>query len=119
MKKNIVIIILTLAVALLIGFTSCSTSKTTGTTTGTTASGNTVNIVNFSFVPGTLPISVGTTVTWTNSDSTTHHVASDTGVFDSGDMAPNATFSYTFNSTGTFPYHCSIHTYMKGTIAVH
>ena len=116
MKKNIVLmIILTLSVAMLIGFTSCSTSKTTGTTT----SGSTVNIVNFSFVPGTLPISVGTTVTWTNSDSTTHHVASDTGVFDSGDMAPNATFSYTFNNTGTFPYHCAIHTYMKGTIVVH
>ena len=116
MKKNIVLmIILTLSVAMLIGFTSCSTSKTTGTTT----SGSTVNIVNFSFAPGTLPISAGTTVTWTNSDSTTHHVASDTGVFDSGDMAPNATFSYTFNTTGTFPYHCSIHTYMKGTIAVH
>ena len=120
MKKNIVLmIILTLAVTLLIGLMSCSTSKTTGTTTGTTASGNTVNIVNFSFAPGTLPISAGTTVTWTNNDSTTHHVASDTGVFDSGDMAPNATFSYTFKSTGTFPYHCSIHTYMKGTIAVH
>jgi len=116
MKKNIVLmIILTLSVAMLIGFTSCSTSKTTGTTT----SGSTVNIVNFSFVPGTLPISAGTTVTWTNSDSTTHHVASDTGVFDSGDMAPNATFSYTFNNTGTFPYHCAIHTYMKGTIVVH
>ena len=116
MKKNIVLmIILTLSVAMLIGFTSCSTSKTTGTTT----SGSTVNIVNFSFVPGTLPISVGTTVTWTNSDSTTHHVASDTGVFDSGDMATNATFSYTFNNTGTFPYHCAIHTYMKGTIVVH
>lgn len=36
----------------------------------------------------------------------------------SGNLAPNATFSYTFNSAGTFLYHCSIHTYMKDTIIV-
>jgi plastocyanin len=63
-------------------------------------------------------VKAGTTVTWTNNDSTTHHVASDTGVFDSGNLSPNTTFSYTFNNAGTFPYYCTIHTYMTGTIIV-
>jgi plastocyanin len=120
MKKNIVlIIILLLTVSLWFSLPGCSTSKTTAATTGTTTSGSTINIVNFNFTPGTLTLSAGTTVTWTNNDSTTHHVASDIGIFDSGDMSPNTTFSYTFNNTGTFPYHCTIHTYMKGTVIVH
>lgn len=119
MKKSIIsAIILMLSAVLLISITGCSSSKTTAPTTVTSTSGNSVNIVNFAFTPGTLNISVGTTVTWTNSDSVTHHIASDTGVFDSGDMSQNATYSFTFNNAGTFPYHCAIHTYMKGTIIV-
>jgi plastocyanin len=119
MKKFIVLaIILMLSAALLVGVSGCSTSKTTALTTVTSTSGNDVSIVNFSFTPETRTVSVGTTVTWTNNDSATHHVASDTGVFDSGDMSQNATFSFTFNNTGTFHYHCTIHTYMKGTIIV-
>jgi plastocyanin len=66
-----------------------------------------------------LTVNVGSKVTWTNTDSVTHTVTSDNGVFGSGDLAPNATFSYTFNTTGTFAYHCSIHTYMTGTVIVH
>jgi plastocyanin len=61
---------------------------------------------------------MGTAVTWTNNDSTTHNVISDSNVFTSGNLAPNAIFTYTFNSKGTFPYHCSIHPSMKGTIVV-
>jgi plastocyanin len=120
MKKNIALIItLILAGALLFGLTGCSTSKTAASTASTTSSSNTVSIVNFTFTPGTLTVNVGTTVTWTNNDSTTHRPVSDTGVFDSGNLAPGATFSYTFNNAGTFPYHCAIHTYMSGTVIVH
>ena len=119
MKKIVLIITLTLTALLLIGPTSCSASKTNNSTTATTTSGNTINIVNFTFTPGTLTVSVGTTVTWTNNDSTTHRPISNTGVFDSGNLAPKATFSYTFNNAGTFPYHCSIHPYMIGMVIVH
>ena len=119
MKKSIVFtIILILSLALPVSLSGCSTSKTTSPATVTTASGNNVSIVNFAFTPETRTVSVGTTVTWTNNDSVTHHVASDTGVFDSGDMSQNAAYSFTFSNAGTFPYHCTIHTYMKGTIIV-
>lgn len=85
---------------------------------GCTSTTNTVTIQNMSFNPSTLNIQVGTTVTWINKDSTTHHVVSDTGVFDSGDLSTGMSYNYTFNQTGTFPYHCSIHPSMKGTIVV-
>ena len=122
MKKYLVFTIIAILTAvLLLGHTGCSTSKTrtqTPSNTTTTAPGNTVNIVNFTFTPGTLTVKAGTTVTWTNNDTTTHRPTSDTGVFDSGDLAPGATFSFTFNNMGTFSYHCSIHPYMTGKVIV-
>ena len=93
-------------------------NPSTTTSSPPATSGNAVTISNFAFSPGSLAVAKGTTVTWTNKDATTHTVASDNGVFNSGDLAPNGTFSYTFNNTGTFAYHCAIHTYMKGTIIV-
>jgi plastocyanin len=115
MKKYLALAaIMILSAVLLAGSSGCSAAKITTTT----VSGNSVNIANFTFVPGTLTVNAGTTVTWTNSDSTDHHVVSDTGVFDSGVMSANSTYSFTFSNTGNFPYHCSIHTYMKGTIIV-
>ena len=120
MKKYLLFtIIAILTSVLMLGGASCSTSKTTaqGNTT-TAASSNTINMVNFTFTPGTLTVKAGTTVTWTNNDTTTHRPASDSGLFDSGDLAPGATFSFTFNNPGTFPYHCTINTYMTGKVIV-
>jgi plastocyanin len=67
--------------------------------------------------PNPLTITAGTTVTWTNMDSTTHTATSDTGVF-GGTLAPNAQVSFTFPNKGTFTYHCTIHPNMVGTITV-
>jgi plastocyanin len=120
-KYRVFTIIAILAALLLLGGAGCSTSKNTTQTpinTTTAATSNTINIVNFTFTPGTLTVKAGTTVTWTNNDTTTHRPTSDTGVFDSGDLAPGATFSFTFNNTGTFSYHCSIHPYMTGKVIV-
>ena len=78
----------------------------------------TVDLSNFSFSPATLTVKVGDTVAWTNKDPVAHTVTSDSGLFNSGDLAPSATFSFTFSNAGTFTYHCAIHTYMKGTIVV-
>ncbi|HET6924285.1 MAG TPA: cupredoxin family copper-binding protein [Candidatus Saccharimonadales bacterium] len=80
-----------------------------------------VTIQNFAFSPANLTVPQGTAVTWTNKDSTAHTVTSDSGgpfVLNSGTIEPGLTFSTTLNKTGTFPYHCSIHPNMKGTITV-
>jgi hypothetical protein len=51
-------------------------------------------------------------------DSPTHTVTSDTGVWDSGNLSPGKSFSFTFNQVGTFPYHCNIHSSMTAKIVV-
>lgn len=80
-----------------------------------------ITIQNFSFQPGTVTIPVGTTVTWTNMDTPSHTTTSDPGQavsWDSGVLATNQSFSFTFTQAGTFTYHCSIHPNMHGTIVV-
>jgi plastocyanin len=68
--------------------------------------------------PASLTIVKAAKVTWMNDDSTTHTVTSDTGAFESGNLSPGNSFTHQFNDAGTFPYHCSIHTFMKGTVTV-
>ena len=79
---------------------------------------NTVTIQNMAFNPSTLNVKVGTTVTWINKDSTTHNVVSDSGLFESGDLTNGMSYNYTFNKAGSYPYHCSIHPSMTGTVVV-
>lgn len=82
-------------------------------------SGVTVNIANFAFNPSTLTIKKGTKVTWTNNDSVSHTVTSDSGnLLNSPILAPGQTYSATFTSVGTTAYHCAIHTGMRGSITV-
>ena len=68
--------------------------------------------------PTSLTITAGTTVTWTNSGATSVTVTSPDGLFDSEMIAPNASFSYTFDTPGTFRYFCVPYPHMKGVIAV-
>jgi plastocyanin len=77
-----------------------------------------VKIDNFSFAPGTFTVAVGTTVTWTNHDDIPHTAVSTDGVFKSKVMDTDEKFSYTFAKVGTFPYFCSIHPKMTGTVVV-
>lgn len=76
------------------------------------------NLGNRAFVPDDLEISPGSTVTWTNTDATSHTSTSDGALWASGTLAPGRQFSFTFQTTGTFAYHCSIHPGMVGTIVV-
>ena len=78
-----------------------------------------VTIDNFRFTPPEITVPAGTTIRWTNQDGPTHTVTSDTaGTFDSGNLATNASFSFTFSTPGTFPYHCAIHPTMLGKVIV-
>ncbi len=77
-----------------------------------------INIAGFAFDPPDLTINVGDTVQWTNTDFAPHTSSSDTAVWNSGTLTNGQTFSFTFNSTGTFPYHCGIHASMMASITV-
>jgi plastocyanin len=81
-------------------------------------SGDHVNIDNFAFVPATLTVRAGSTVTWTNHDEEPHTVAASDGSFRSPGMGSGGTFSHTFSSAGTFDYVCSIHPMMHGSVVV-
>lgn len=87
--------------------------------TGTRTSGSAVvKAINFAFQPQALTVKVGTPVMFQNGDTTTHTFTANGGAFDSGRASPGQSFSFTFSSAGTFPFHCMIHSSMTGTITV-
>lgn len=130
MKKSVVsksryFIGIAIATAILIISNSCSKSAmnnmygTGGSTKGTGGpAANEVLIQNMAFNPATITVNAGTTVTWTNKDAIAHTVTSDNSLFNSGSIGSNGTYSYTFQTAGSFPYHCSIHTMMTGSVVV-
>ena len=74
-------------------------------------------VLNYTFVPDTTTVPVGTRVTWTNDDQVKHTVTATDATF-SGLLPQGATFSRTFSTAGTFNYFCAIHPAMKGTVVV-
>jgi plastocyanin len=81
-------------------------------------SGDAVSIDNFAFVPATLTVRTGSTVTWTNHDEEPHTVAASDGSFHSPGMGSQGTYSHTFVAAGKFDYVCSIHPFMHATVVV-
>ncbi len=78
-----------------------------------------VDIQDFTFVQSDLTVKAGTTVVWTNKDSSTHTVTSDTGTaLNSGNLSLNQTFSMVFTTPGTYTYHCGLHPFMTGKVTV-
>lgn len=99
--------------------TNTSTSSSSSDqSSSSTAQSATVSIANMAFSPVTITIKQGDTVTWTNNDSTAHTVTSNNGSFDSGSLSKGKTFAHTFDTAGTFEYHCTFHPSMKGTVVV-
>jgi plastocyanin len=113
----------TTEVAIFLTYTETEGDMDMGTpkaTTGdaTSASAAAVEIKNFAFNAATITVPVGTTVTWTNDDSTAHTVSQVGGGFESGKLDPGKTFSYTFDTAGSYDYFCQFHPNMKGTVVV-
>ncbi|MDA4119719.1 MAG: cupredoxin domain-containing protein [Thaumarchaeota archaeon] len=80
---------------------------------------NTGSDSSLNYNPGTFKLVVGVnnTVVFLNQDSVVHTVTANDGSFDSGDIHPGMIFIHTF-SAGTYSFHCTYHSYMKGTITV-
>ena len=74
---------------------------------------------NRAFTPDNLEVAAGTTVTWTNTDSVSHTSTSNGSGWDSGIIQPGRQFSFTYQTAGSFSYHCAIHPGMVGTVTVH
>jgi plastocyanin len=109
-------------IGLTIGCSSYSPSSPSG---GNNVTGTPVSIVSraaslttTAYAPNPITISTGDTVSWTNNDTEAHTSVGDDGSWNSGTIAPGATFNRSFPSAGTFTYHCSIHPNMIGTVTV-
>ena len=75
-------------------------------------------IKNFMFSPVAITVKAGSTITWTNQDQEPHTSVSVEGLFRSGALDTNDSFSFKFDKPGTYHYLCSIHPQMVGTIVV-
>jgi plastocyanin len=122
MKKTLVISALALAAcaALLAGCgggddTTAATESDTAASSGAEA----VKIVDFEYIPPSITVPAGTTVSFENEDSAAHTATSkESGAFDTGTIKGGATGEITLDQPGTFAYFCAFHPFMKGTIVV-
>ncbi len=97
--------------AIEVSITSGSSSKTTD-----------------AYDPNPVEAGVGDTVRWTNDDTTPHTITSGAnaqpdGKFDSSPnlnplLAPGETFEHTFEEAGEYPYYCTLHPNMVGTVSI-
>jgi len=116
---SLAIAALALSVIVVAGCGKKTTVKSTPSTpksTSPTAGAASVRIVDFAFNPTALTISVGTTVTWTNNGSSVHTVTG--SGWDSGQLQPGQSFKRTFDTAGTYDYHCTNHPSMTASITV-
>lgn len=79
-----------------------------------------VSIKDFTFRPADLTVAPGTKITVTNNDTTTHTMTATKGkAFDTGDIAAGSSATFTAPSkAGGYPYDCTIHPFMTGTLTV-
>lgn len=126
-----------LALSLSLTLSACASSSPSLDPSQSEDSDIEVSVVNIAYDPATLSVAAGDTVTWTSEDSGVHHTvtsgepAGDTvpgvskgseakpdGVFD-GDLADSgASFTFTFETAGTYAYFCNVHPSMTAEIVV-
>ena len=100
--------------------TTVPASSTTETTVPASSTDGTVSAVikGFKFVPDPITISVGDAITWTNEDLVGHTVTAKDDSFKTGLISLDDSATVTFATAGTFPYFCSPHPLMVGTVVV-
>lgn len=112
------LLVIVLAAALLVGSVA-GLARGRDDDGGEAAGPGAVEIANFAFGPEALTVSVGATVTWTNTADTTHTVTGNDGeTLASEDLNADDTYEKTFDAAGSFEYICKFHPDMSGTITV-
>jgi plastocyanin len=113
-----------------IGLVFAEAFATSNRTSDAVTNANKVSMVSsgdegYLFVPDSIQVKVGDTVTWTNDDDTLHTVTSGSGtdenmgaLFDSGMMGKGKTFEHIFTAAGEYPYFCIVHPDMIGKVFV-
>lgn len=102
---------------------SISSTTTGGSTVNVSIPNGIGNSQGLNYVPSSVTVAKGGSVTWTNNDPVPHTVTSTSvpsgaSSFDSGNMNQNATYTVRFSVTGTYTYQCTYHPWMHGTVTV-
>jgi len=127
MKKLSIFCCLAMGLLLLAGCGSSTTTQppTPGSSTEppaptTMPTEQVVNIKDFRFDPDPIIIVQGTSLTWINQDAVNHQILFERGpvISMSPILKPGASWTGTFLETGDFPYSCTVHPTMKGTVNV-
>ncbi len=103
------------------GSSTAARASSPAASAAASGSADTIIIKNFAFSPASLTVAPGAVVTVRNEDSVTHTLTdkSDKKLFDTGDIAANQSESFKApKSAGSYPYICTIHQYMSGTLIV-
>ncbi len=109
---------------LLVVFAGCKsnsnspTSPSYGNAGSGTPSANTVTMAGNAFSPPSLTVALHTTITWNNNSSIAHTSTSDNGKWNTGNIPAGSSAQTTFDSAGTYHYHCAYHSFMTGVITV-
>ena len=82
------------------------------------ASEATIEVRDFDYLPPVVSVPAGTTVAWTNYDEADHTSTEKTGLWDSGRIKQDESWSRTFADAGRFEYICSLHPGMRATVIV-
>ncbi len=77
-----------------------------------------VVIEQMQFNPPALTVRRGSRIVWVNKDLFPHTASATSKAFDSGNIAPNASWSYVARQPGSYPYLCKLHPTMHGTLTV-
>lgn len=122
MKKDSVSLLILVALcfgipAILFQFRKHSTLAATGTGHQAPVA-NEVLIQNMAFSPAIITVPLNATVRWSNQDGAAHTVTSTGGIFDSGNIGVGGMYMYQFTRAGSYPYKCSYHASMTGTVVV-
>jgi plastocyanin len=101
------------------GPTASANSSKSSSQAGSGGGASAVSISDFKFSPATITVKQGAGVTVTNQDSTAHTATADDGhSFDTGTLSQGASQTISPSKPGSYPYHCTIHSFMHGTLVV-
>ena len=81
------------------------------------------DVEDICYIPSTIVVEKGKSITWVNEDSSFHSVTSGfypepNGLFDSGHLDPYQSYTLSFDEIGTYDYFCTLHPWMFAQVIV-
>jgi plastocyanin len=89
-----------------------------GATTTVTIPVGASGLTATAFAPNPVTIKAGDSINWVNNDNIAHTSTANNNAWNSGTIPAGGSFKTTFNTAGSFAYHCTIHPGMAGTVTV-